>query len=340
MTGLVVVISPLISLMTDQIQKLPTCITGACFNSYQTLAQKKQVIEALSKNKISVLFLSPERLMIEDFSRYNQHVSMVCIDEVHCSSEWSHNFRPSYLKLEDIIFNRLDCPVVLGLTATATKNTEKSLISSYGFKKIVRSNDLSRLNLSLCITRDDEMTKLQSLCSLIKSPEYKECKSIIVYCTYKSTTDILARNLTQQGIESKSYHAGKDDSERQYIQSLFNKNLIRCIVCTIAFSMGIDKKDVNSVIHYDMPQSIESYVQEIGRAGRDGKLAKCHLIISDRNYYSLRQILLTNMIDQDITIKLVAKLMSEIKQVAIEKQVNTYIGRRKFEQIEDDSKFE
>lgn len=263
---------------------------------------------------------------------------MVCIDEVHCSSEWSHNFRPCYLKLDDIIINRLDCSVVLGLTATATKNTEKSLNKAYGFKNTIRSNDLSRMNLSLCITRDEHTTKQDNVCKLIKSGEYKDCKSIIIYCTYKSTTEILSRHLTQQGIESKAYHAGRSDVERQYIQECFNKNMIRCIVCTIAFSMGIDKKDVNSVIHYDMPQSIESYVQEIGRAGRDGKLAKCHLIISDTNYYSLRQILLSNIIDKDVTLKLMSRLMSEIKQVAVDKKTCTHIGHgRKFIDIEDDN---
>ena len=134
MKGLIVIITPLISLMTDQLQKLPKCISGWWFNSYQTLYHKRKVIDALSNNKISVIFLSPERLMVEDFKRYNQEVSMVCIDEIHCSSEWSHNFRPSYLKLEDVISNRLQWSIILGLTATATKDTEKSLISEFDIK--------------------------------------------------------------------------------------------------------------------------------------------------------------------------------------------------------------
>ena len=337
MEGLCIVITPLISLMTDQLQKLPACISGACLNSYQNSIHKKQVSEALSNNQISVLFLSPERLVVEDFEKHKQKISLVCIDEIHCSSEWSHNFRPSYLKLEDVICNRLNCNRILGLTATATKDTEMSLVREYGFKNVVRNNDLSRMNLSLCITRDEEGMKMSNLCKLIRSPEYKNCKSIIIYCTYKSTTDNVARYLTQNGIESKSYHAGKSDVDRQYIQDCFNKNLVRCIVCTIAFSMGIDKKDVNSVIHYDMPQSIESYVQEIGRAGRDGKLAKCHLIISDRNYYALRQLLLTNMIDREVALKFVSRLMKEIKQVVVDKQINSYMGKRKIVDIEDDS---
>ncbi|CAI2373563.1 unnamed protein product [Moneuplotes crassus] len=327
MKGLVVVITPLISLMNDQLSKLPPCTSGACFNSQQNFHMKRSVIEALKNDQISVIYMSPEKLVVEDFSRYNQEVSMICIDEIHCSSEWSHNFRPSYLKLSDVILYRLNCNVILGLTATATKDTEKSLVKEYDIKKVIRSEDLSRMNLNLCITRDDEHDKMKNLVTLLKSEDYKQCTSVIIYCTYKYITEVVANYLTQNGIVSSPYHAGMDESKRQNTHNLFNKNRIRCIVCTIAFSMGIDKKDVNSVIHYDMPQSIESYVQEIGRAGRDGNLAKCHLIISDKNYYSLRALLLKSIVDLDVTFKFVSRLMKEIKNVAVDHNVDTYIGR-------------
>ena len=193
MKGLVVVISPLISLMTDQLLKLPEWISGWWFNSYQNLEHKREVMNALSNNKMSIIFLSPERLIVEDFGKYKQEISMVCIDEIHWSSEWSHNFRPSYLKLEDVISNRLQCSIILGLTATATKDTEKALVREYDFKKVIRHNDLSRMNLSLWITREDNDCKMQNLWRLIKSSEYKNWKSIIIYWTYKYTTDSLAR---------------------------------------------------------------------------------------------------------------------------------------------------
>lgn len=173
MRGLVIVITPLISLMTDQLNKLPMCISGACFNSYQNFVHKKKVIEALTNNKISVLFMSPERLVVEDLSRYKQEVSMVCIDEIHCSSEWSHNFRPSYLKLGDIIPNRFNCDIILGLTATATRDTEKALAKEFNIQNVIRSNDLSRMNLCLTITRDEDNTKMQNLVKLLKSDDYK-----------------------------------------------------------------------------------------------------------------------------------------------------------------------
>lgn len=142
---------------------------------------KKSVIEALKNDQISVIYMSPEKLVVEDFSRYNQEVSMICIDEIHCSSEWSHNFRPSYLKLSDVILYRLNCNVVLGLTATATKDTEKSLVKEYDIKKVIRSEDLSRMNLNLCITRDDEHDKMKNLVGLLKSEDYKQCTSVIIY---------------------------------------------------------------------------------------------------------------------------------------------------------------
>ena len=148
---------------------------------------------------------------------------------------------------------------------------------------------------------------------------------------------MVARYLTQNGIVSSAYHAGMDEGQRSNTQNQFNLNRIRCIVCTIAFSMGIDKKDVNSVIHYDMPQSIESYVQEIGRAGRDGNLAKCHLIISDMNYYALRQLLLKSIIDKDIAFKFVTKVMSEIKEVCIDHKTKMHFGRKNRNYFSDDA---
>lgn len=280
--------------------------------------------------------MSPERLMVEDFSRYGQTVSLVCIDEIHCSSEWSHNFRPAFFKLQDVINNKFECNLVLGLTATATRDTEKSICQEFQIENVIRHHDLSRANLNLTITRDTEYEKMQNLKKLILSEDYKSCKSIIIYCTYRYTCEAVSRYLMQSGIESKAYHAEKSDVERGYIQDCFNKNVIRCIVCTIAFSMGIDKKDVNSVIHYDMPQSIESYVQEIGRAGRDGNLAKCHLIMSDTNYYSLRQILLSNLVDQDTCFKFTVKLMKQIKEIAEEGKIQVNYGKRKHMEVDVD----
>lgn len=149
--GLVLVVTPLIALMTDQLQKLPDFIPGAALNSQQSFATKQAVIRAVTEKKIKVLFITPERLFMEDLSKFDRKISMVCVDEIHCSSEWSHNFRPAYLVLHEMIKEKLgDETRVIGLTATATKAAQHQICSIFDVKypeHIVTQPDLSRLNL-------------------------------------------------------------------------------------------------------------------------------------------------------------------------------------------------
>lgn len=151
--ALVVVVTPLISLMTDQLNKLPDCLRGACLNSYQTAKQKSEIMGAVRRGAVDVLYVSPERLVVEDLTTFGRDISFFCVDEVHCATEWSHCFRPSFLKLNEIIFSRFRCRRVLGLTATATKQTENALKELFYFQHVFRCKDLSRINLSLSITR-------------------------------------------------------------------------------------------------------------------------------------------------------------------------------------------
>ena len=191
--------------MTDQLNKLPEFIPGAAINSQQTYVTKKQVLQAVTDKKIKVLFISPERFFIEDFSKFNREIAMVCVDEIHCASEWSHNFRPTYLKINDMIKEKLGTvdtavqnskkrpAVVLGLTATATKATQRSICQSFNIKfpdHIITQNDLSRMNLQLSITRDHE--KQKALLLLLKSDSFKRLDSILIFATHKRTCDLLA----------------------------------------------------------------------------------------------------------------------------------------------------
>jgi len=216
--GLVLVVTPLIALMTDQIQKLPEFIPGACINHNQGNKTKKDILNAVKEKKIKVLFISPERFFTEDFTKYERQISFVCVDEIHCASEWSHNFRPAYLKLHDMIRSKLCDPVILGLTATATKATQKSIARMFGIdsdRNIISCPDLSRLNLELSITRDQD--KQKALLGLLKSETYRKMQSILIFVTHRRTADLLATHLTQNGIPSNSYHAGKMDQQRQQI---------------------------------------------------------------------------------------------------------------------------
>nr|AEV53961.1 RecQ-like protein [Stylonychia lemnae] len=331
--GLVLIVTPLISLMTDQLGKLPDFLPGASLNSQQNYQLKKEVIKAIQDKHIKILFISPEKFFIEDFSKYNRKIAMVCVDEIHCASEWSHNFRPAYLKLHDMIkekvSNQQDNCVVMGLTATATKATQRSVCKIFDVKypdHIVTEANLSRMNLSLSITRDQD--KLKSLLALLASNSFKKLTSILIFATHKGTCERLASHLNQNGINSSAYHAGKTDQQRQMIQKNFINNNIRVLVCTIAFSMGIDKSDIQSVIHYDMPKSIENYVQEIGRAGRDGKLARCHLFLCNEDFYLIRRLILTDILDNQNALKLTNKIVVEFKKTLL-KIINPTLAKSK-----------
>lgn len=211
--GLILVVTPLISLMTDQLQKLPDFIPGAAMNSQQSFATKKSVLKAVQDKKIKVLFITPERLFMEDLSKFGRKISMVCVDEIHCASEWSHNFRPAYLVLHEMIKEKLgDETRVIGLTATATRAAQEEICNIFDIKypqHIVTQTDLSRLNLQLSITRDSQKTV--ALLTLLRSSSFRYLTSILVFCTTRKTTDQIAQLLTQNGIQASSYHAGKTD---------------------------------------------------------------------------------------------------------------------------------
>jgi ATP-dependent DNA helicase Q4 len=234
-----------------------------------------------------VLYITAERLFMEDLSKFGRKISMVCVDEIHCASEWSHNFRPAYLMLHEMIKEKLGSQTrVLGLTATATRSCQREVARIFDIKfpeHLITQTDLSRINLQLAITRDHEKTR--ALMNLLRSEAYRSIHSILLFATQRKTTEQVASYLSSNGIKSEAYHAGKSDEQRAYIQKQFTNNKVRVLCCTIAYSMGIDKADIQSVIHYDIPRSIENYVQEIGRAGRDGKLARCHMFLSNDDFY-------------------------------------------------------
>ena len=247
--------------------------------------------------------------------KYGRKIAMVCVDEIHCASEWSHNFRPTYLMLHEMIREKLGSTCrVLGLTATATKSTQKQICGLFDIKypeHLITQPNLSRLNLQLSITRDHNKTK--ALMTLLRSDSYKNIKSILLFATTRRTTDQIAGFLNQNGISSSSYHAGKSDEQRNYTQKQFISNKVRVLCCTIAFSMGIDKSDIQSVIHFDMPRAIENYVQEIGRAGRDGTLARCHMFLDNDDFYNLRQITLQDLLDSQSGYRLTNRVICQAK---------------------------
>ena len=307
--GLTVVISPLISLMFDQIDKLPKCLPGACINGLLKPENKAKIYELIRNQKLKILYISPETLECSYNLDVGTQINFVCIDEIHCVSEWSHNFRTSYLKLSYLIKDRLKCDLILGLTATATSRTIASITQLFKINQVVKSNIINRSNLMLTTSRDQD--KFPSLLSLLRTTKFKKLKSIIIYCTLIRTTENVANYLTQSGVTAIPYHSECHESTRLKIQKQFMSGEIRIVVATLAFGMGIDKKDVDGIIHLNMPKSLENYIQEVGRSGRNGKPAHCHLFLTDEDFYRIRGYVLSESLDEFSLKKLVHRILKK-----------------------------
>tara|TARA_R110000737_G_scaffold106215_2_gene139105 strand:+ start:3945 stop:5900 length:1956 start_codon:yes stop_codon:yes gene_type:complete len=271
---LTLVVSPLLALMKDQLAFLHTKgIAAASIDSTLSFEESQQITLEVRAGKIKILMVSVERFKNERFRQFIESIaiSMLVVDEAHCISEWGHNFRPDYLKLPRYR-QELNIPLVLLLTATATKQVKLDMANKFAISQehIVQTG-FYRSNLDLSVLPVAEIAKNQTLVDLIH--HHQGCG--IIYVTLQHSAEKVADFLQQQGIAAKAYHAGFKDDVRKQIQQDFMQGKTPIIVATIAFGMGIDKSNIRFVIHYDLPKSIENYSQEIGRAGRDKANAAC-----------------------------------------------------------------
>lgn len=277
-TGLTVVVSPLISLMKDQVEQLTALGVRAVFlNSSLSMAEYNRNVALLRGGEVKLLYLAPETLFKEKTSALLSSLSVTClaIDEAHCISEWGHDFRPEYRQLVEIR-PYFPSAVCIALTATATDRVQEDIKNNLRFDD---SNafiaSFNRENLFLQIVPKEDPVS-QTLEFLKKFPD----RSGIIYCFSRKQVDDLYGLLRDEGYSVKPYHAGLTDVERRQNQELFIRDEVQIVVATIAFGMGINKPNIRFVIHYDLPKNIESYYQEIGRAGRDGLRAYCMLLFS------------------------------------------------------------
>ncbi|KAF0716433.1 Aste57867_2857 [Aphanomyces stellatus] len=281
--GITLVISPLISLMQDQLDKLPPVLQcrAASFSSSSFKSDQAVLVKSLLAGHIKLLFVSPERVVTAGFWRLLQrlHVSLVCIDEAHCVSEWSHNFRPAFLRLGRVTQRATK---VLALTATASVAVTHDIVRTLHIPSPdgIHRCSARRSNLQLHVQRlaheDDRYDALRKL--LLSPPLHKG--SVIVYVhTQYAATQVAGLLTSDASIKASAYHAGLTSDIKDKVQKGFTAGKIRVVVATIAFGMGIDKANVRGVVHYHMPSSMEHYVQHIGRAGRDGKVATCVLLL-------------------------------------------------------------
>ncbi|MFH2045919.1 MAG: DNA helicase RecQ [Pseudomonadota bacterium] len=276
--GLTIVVSPLISLMKDQVEQLTELGVSALFlNSTLSGEEYSRNVELLKKNKVKLLYLAPENLLSKGTQSLLSSLQIDCmaIDEAHCISEWGHDFRPEYRQLADVR-SRFPSATCIALTATATQRVREDIKSNLGFdvsNEFIASFDRKNLFIDI-IPKDDPVSQAMDFLSS------RLGESGIIYCFSRRQVDALYEVLKDSGYSVKPYHAGLSDKERSENQELFIKDDVQIIVATIAFGMGINKPNVRFVIHFDLPKNIETYYQEIGRAGRDGLKSFCLLLFS------------------------------------------------------------
>lgn len=288
MEGMTLVVSPLISLMQDQVGSLKTNgIHSVFLNSSLTWEEYLQAIDEIKSGQTKILYVSPEGLasqrIRELLSAPEIKISCITIDEAHCVSSWGHDFRPDYLEIKSIR-HLLPNAVMLALTATATEKVRQDIMQNLGMKKAaIFISSFNRPNIYL-----EVQPKRNALDQVVKCIKKHSGESGIIYCYSRKQVDELTQSLNKLGYSVLNYHAGLTDQERAKNQELFIKDEVQIIVATIAFGMGIDKPNVRFVINYDLPKSIEEFYQEIGRAGRDGLASSALLLYSAGDIHKLR----------------------------------------------------
>lgn len=276
MDGTCVVISPLISLMKDQVDAaIATGLRASFLNSSLSASMKRQVESQLAAGELDLIYVSPERFAMPEFIATLKRVdlSFVAIDEAHCISEWGHDFRPDYLNLSTIVQEFPDVPVT-AFTATATHKVQEDIVAKLGLRSphVVRAS-FNRPNLFYKV-----VPKQKPGDQILRFVRAHAGEPGIIYRTTRKSVEQTAAMLSRNGINALPYHAGLDDATRVKNQDAFNRDEVDVIVATIAFGMGIDKSNVRYVLHGDLPKNIESYYQETGRSGRDGETAHCLLL--------------------------------------------------------------
>ena len=285
LNGITLVISPLISLMSDQVKALNQAgVHAAYINSSLTENQIRMALSYASQGRYKIIYVAPERLNTPRFLDFacNADISMLTVDEAHCISQWGQDFRPSYLEIAGFLTRLPRRPIVSAFTATATERVKNDIVASLGLNNpVTMVTGFDRPNLFFrVVTRKGGSQKDNSIINYVKK---HEDESGIIYCATKKNVDKLYTLLNEQGISAGRYHAGLSNEERKQNQEDFTYDRIRVMVATNAFGMGIDKSNVRYVLHYNMPQSLEYYYQEAGRAGRDGEEAECVLFFSKQD---------------------------------------------------------
>ncbi len=288
-SGLTLVISPLISLMKDQVDQLKAHgIAAECINSSMPREQLISTFNKMNNGKLKLLYVSPERVLTNDFLERLSHVqlAMVAVDEAHCISQWGHDFRPEYAALGQLKQQFPHVPF-MALTATADDATRKDILARLHLNDAhTYLGSFDRPNI-----RYNLLEKHKPVSQIIRFLATQKGHCGIIYCGSRKKVEMLTEKLCNNHIRAAGYHAGMDADERAYVQEAFQKDDIQIVVATVAFGMGINKPNVRFVVHFDIPRNIESYYQETGRAGRDGLPAEAMMLFDPADMVWLRKIL-------------------------------------------------
>jgi len=287
--GTGIVVSPLISLMKDQVDALTRCgVKAAYYNSSLKAAAAKEVLDQFEAGKLDLLYVAPERLLTKAFLKRLEgiKIALFAIDEAHCVSQWGHDFRPEYVRLGELREIMPDIPMV-ALTATADEHTREDIADRLGLKRAKRYvSSFDRPNIRYLVSE-----KRQPLTQVLTFLEDWKGSSGIIYCLSRKRVEDMAVNLQRHGIRAAAYHAGMPGRQREKVQDDFLRDRVKVIVATIAFGMGVDKPNVRFVIHHDLPKSIESYYQETGRAGRDGMESEALMLYGSGDVNLVRRLI-------------------------------------------------
>lgn len=298
--GIAIVISPLISLMKDQVTSLnQNGIRAAYINSTLTSAQQSRAIYNAMRGEYKLIYVAPERLEVPAFLNLcnSIKISLIAVDEAHCVSQWGHDFRPSYLKIADFISKLDNRPVISAFTATATDAVKRDILNLLGLKNPFEiTTGFDRKNLFFAVKRPQR--KQKELLAIVS--EHKN-QSGIIYCATRKNVEKVSDFLNDNGYRSLIYHAGLNSEIRNRNQEDFINDRCSLIVATNAFGMGIDKPDVRFVVHYNMPKNLENYYQEAGRAGRDGENSDCILLYSPADVHTQRFFIENNDENDELT---------------------------------------
>lgn len=287
--GLTIVVSPLISLMKDQVDQL--LANGVCagyLNSTQSIEQQQKIQQKAISGQLKLLYISPEKALTSRFSYLisSCKVSFIAIDEAHCISQWGHDFRPEYIQLGRLKVDLPNIPV-MALTATANQTTRSDILKHLNLHEpYVYIGSFDRPNIRYTL-----IEKFKPLEQLRQFVIQQKGKSGIIYCNSRSKVEQIAESLQKRGISAKAYHAGMDIKQREQVQYAFQRDNVQVVVATVAFGMGINKSNVRFVAHFNLPRSIEAYYQETGRAGRDDLPAEAVLFYEPSDYMWLQKLL-------------------------------------------------